>query len=120
MNEIVLGLDTAADANPDEGLSSNTNITNEQSDEDGEPERPVRKQVFKNLSEILDVSNFDDLSPQASKDYVYQTKAMLKKNEESRWKTIQDSNNQSIDGSSNVPGLSNVRVQPQETPSHTG
>ena len=74
MNEIVLGLDTAADADPDEGPSSNTNITNDQSD-DGEPERPVRKQVFKNLSEILDVSNFDDLPPQASKDYVYQTKA---------------------------------------------
>ena len=84
MNEIVLGLDTAADTDPDEGPSANTNITNDQSDDDGEPERPVRKQVFKNLSEILDVSNFDDLPPQASKDYVYQTKAMLKKNEEIR------------------------------------
>ena len=32
-------------------------------------------------------------------------------------RTVQDSSNQSIDGSSNVPGPSNVRVQPQETPS---
>ena len=63
MNEIVLGLDTAADADPDGGPSSNTNITNDQSDNDGEPERPVRKQVFKNLLEILDVSNFEDLPP---------------------------------------------------------
>ena len=117
MKEIVLALDTSADADPDEGPSSNTNITNDQSDDDGEPERPVRKQVFKNLSEILDVSNFDDLPPHTSKDYVYQTKAMLKKNEEIRWKTVQDSSNQSIDGSSKVPGPSNVRVQSRETPS---
>ena len=37
MNEIVLGLDKAADADPDEGPSSYTNITNDQSDDDGEP-----------------------------------------------------------------------------------
>ena len=48
-NEIVLRLDTATDADPDEWPSSNTNITNDQSDDDGEPERPVRKQVFKKL-----------------------------------------------------------------------
>ena len=49
MNEIVLGLDKAADADPDGGPSSNTNITNDQLDDNGKPERPVWKQVFKNL-----------------------------------------------------------------------
>ena len=43
---------------------------------------------------------------------------MLKKDEEIRWKTVQDSSNQSIDGSSNVSGPSNVRVQPGETPAN--
>ena len=42
---------------------------------------------------------------------------MLKKNEEIRWQTVQDSINQLIDGSSNVPGPSNVRVHPRETQS---
>ena len=50
MNEIVLGLDTVADADPDEGPSSNTNITNDQLYDDGEPEICQKYWMFLTLT----------------------------------------------------------------------
>ena len=54
--------------------------------EDTEGEEP-RKQTFKDLSKVLDESNYDHLPPQEKRTYTYATKEMEKNGKRIKWTT---------------------------------